>query len=113
MKSDLESINKDVQVLAITADATDPASYVNIAKAIETEFGGRLDSLVYNAGGGDSVGFGASKIHEMNVADFAQVTNLNYLGAVYAAKYLIPFLLRGGGKTIVNITSGAAHMTAL
>lgn len=121
--SDLDKVKKELQDLAkqtgsslnvstCACDATKPESYVQIKSLIEKEYGGRLDCLVYNAGGAPGKTVFEDKIHLMADADWTNTTDLNYHGAFYAAKYLIPVLLnpQSIGKLLINITSGASHL---
>lgn len=52
-------------------------------------------------------------IHDVNVESLQTTTALNYMSAYYMAKCLIPLMLElpSIGKTIINISSAASHMT--
>ncbi|EME44517.1 hypothetical protein DOTSEDRAFT_53595 [Dothistroma septosporum NZE10] len=86
IKNDCQSINGNFRILALAAHATDPTSYVIIVKALGRESDGRLHALVYNAGGGVSQGLFENNVHEMNFESYSTITDLNYLGALYATK---------------------------
>ena len=105
---------KDINVLVHLGDASKPETSKDIATLLETKCGGRLDVLVCNAGVGFSgKGYWTKHIHDAVVDDLDYVTAINYWSAWYAAKYLIPLMLKSQsiGKTVINISSGAAHLT--
>ena len=118
MKAELEDIaargGRTVKISIYIGDATKPESYQDINKLLETEYNGRLDCLVCNAGSSDMVS-GWGKLHDTDVEDFAGITNLNYLGPYYAARYLIPMMLNSQslGRTVINVTSGASHVLGM
>ena len=103
------SINVAVHV----GDATKPKTYDDIASLIGSEFNGRLDCLVCNAGGGRFPSSFSQALHENSTEDWQESTELNYLSVVYAANKLIPLLLKGEGKTLINISSLAAHIVEM
>lgn len=88
--------------LALSADVTDLASVERAAAAAHAAFG-RLDILHNNVGvthmGGPV---------ELSEAQFQAALDLN-IGPVYrCSKAVIPLMLKGGGGSIVNISSLAA-----
>lgn len=118
VKRELEHIASgngvDIKVSAIAGDASKEAHFQQIKQILQTEHGSRLDVLVNNAGAiGSTQGF-TNKLHETSSEDMELITSLNYLGPYYAMKQLIPLMLnpQSVGKTITNVSSLAAFMTA-
>ncbi len=86
--------------LAVRADV---AVQVEVEKLIEQaiERFGRIDTLVNNAG----VAL-AAKFTEQSIADFRQVMEVNFWGAVYACKAVVPQMRhQPGGGVIINVSS--------
>lgn len=117
-KSKLEKLAAELgvktKVTFLSGDAEKNETYVALKEHMEKEHGGRLDALVCNAGPGNAgPGSWTPKIHEQPIEDWDSVIGVNLNGPYYAAKHLIPLMLQAPsqGKTIVNIVSGAAHMT--
>ncbi|MBP5938754.1 SDR family oxidoreductase [Streptomyces sp. LBUM 1476] len=84
--------------ITLTADITDDAS----ARAAVDDFAGRagrIDVVVNNAG---TSGVGATR------ADWDRVFALNVTAAMQVARAAHPHLVRGGGGSVVNISSVAA-----
>lgn len=113
-KAELEQLAKDngseIKVSTLTGDAEKYETYVALRELVEKEHGGRLDALVCNAGPGNG---GAESWHPQvantPVDDWHSMLGVNVNGPFFAAKELIPLLLKSEGKTLVNIVSGAAH----
>ena len=117
-KGKLEKLAADlgqrVKVTTCTGDAEQQEAYIKLREHVEKEQGGRLDVLVCNAGPGTTdPKLWSKKIHEQDVDSFDSVIRVNLCGPYYAAKHLIPLMLKAPsqGKTIVNIVSAAAHFT--
>lgn len=118
-KGKLEKLATDLgqktKVTTCTGDAETQEAYIKLRELVEKEHGGRLDALVCNAGPGTTdPKTWTKKIHEQDVDSWDSIIRVNLCGPFYAAKHLIPLMLnpQSQGKTIVNIVSGAAHMTA-
>ncbi|EAU33968.1 predicted protein [Aspergillus terreus NIH2624] len=122
--SDLDRVKKELETLAqqtgqavkvstLVQDATKPESYTKLKDLLEEGFNGRLDTLVFCAGGGPVGTLWTPHIDETDVDEWNESIALNFTGSYYAAKYLVPLMLRpqSHGKTIVNITSAASHFT--
>ena len=62
---------------------------------------GRIDILVNNAG----VTGAPKPTHEITVAEWDQVLNVDARGPFLCTKHVVPFMIRGGGGSIVNISS--------
>jgi len=71
-------------------------------------FGG-LNVLVNNAGPVDLIQSGADrKAHELATNAFDQIVKVTLYGPFWCCKYALPHMVRGGGGSIVNISSIAA-----
>ncbi len=70
-----------------------------------TEFGGRIDILFNNAGAGFH-GFFDKLANE----DWENAFALNFYGALYGIRAVLPIMRKQGGGHIVNIISGIAFM---
>jgi NAD(P)-dependent dehydrogenase (short-subunit alcohol dehydrogenase family) len=86
--------------LAVRTDVADP---VQVARLIERaiERFGAVDTLVNNAG----VGL-AARFEEQSLEEFRRVMDVNFWGAVYACKAVVPRMrAQAGGGLIINIAS--------
>ncbi len=89
--------------LAAPVDVTDPASAARVAADAVARFG-RLDVLVQTVGG-----YRAGKpVHELDLATWDLMLNLNARSTLVMAQAVIPHLLRLGGGKIVNVAARAA-----
>jgi gluconate 5-dehydrogenase len=77
----------------------------------------RLDMLVNNAG----IGMGAinkgergapTPFYEIQVEDFMDVVNTNFIGYFLVARAFVPLMLRHGGGRVVNVSTSIRTMTA-
>ncbi len=75
-----------------------------VAEAV-TRFG-RLDGAVNNA----AVDGVAGSITETSVDVYRQVFDVNVLGVLLGMKHQVPAMLKSGGGSIVNTTSGLGHV---
>lgn len=74
---------------------------------------GRIDGLVNNAG----VGGTAKPTQNVTLDEFNSVMNVNVTGVFLCSKHVIPYMLKNGGGSVVNISSlaglvGAPYMSA-
>lgn len=84
-------------------DVVDEGSWrTAIAKASSDT--GRIDILVNNAG----IALGILPIAERDVLDWDRVMAVNVRGVFLGVKHALPFMIRGGGGAIVNMSSAAA-----
>jgi NAD(P)-dependent dehydrogenase (short-subunit alcohol dehydrogenase family) len=65
------------------------------------ELFGRLDILVNNA----AVAVNGKPTHELKAEEWDQVMNVNMRGTFLCTKYAIPFLMRSGKGSVINISS--------
>ncbi len=107
-KDELDRVVKDIErnqgkIIAVAGSVTDEA-HVQAAVTQTVQGFGRLDILVNNAGIGD---FG-KRIHEMDDATWAYVLDVNLTGVFRITRAAIPAMLKGGGGSIINISSIAS-----
>jgi len=115
-RSDLGAVEKDIisaasaagkkapRVLKLKLDVTSWEDIVKAAEDTEKEFG-RLDILINNAGYLSSW----IPIVEDDRDEHWKNYELNVRGTYWMCKAFLPLMLKGGEKTIVNLTSAGAH----
>lgn len=89
----------------IRTDVTDEASVKAAVTATEKQFG-KLDVLLNCAGG--SVGADAPLGKVDVAAVWRQTMQLDLLGTINCCHHAVPAIVRAGGGTVVNMSSGAA-----
>lgn len=99
----IEALAEEIDGVAVTCDVTSADSVAALAEAV----GPRLDVLVNNAGGA----FGADRVESADVADWAQMYEVNVLGVARVTQALLPALRASGAALIVNIGSTAGQVT--
>jgi NAD(P)-dependent dehydrogenase (short-subunit alcohol dehydrogenase family) len=82
-------------------DVTDEQAWIEVIAAVAKAHG-RLDILVNNAG----IGLGGSVL-DMTLADFRRQTAVNVDGVFLGCKHAIPLMRKGGGGSIINMSSVA------
>jgi 3-oxoacyl-[acyl-carrier protein] reductase len=87
------------EVLAVPADATDPAALEQFVNAAVDRFG-RVDILVNNVGGG-----GQATFMETTDNDWQATLDLTLWPAIRASRLVVPHMERQGGGAIVMISS--------
>lgn len=115
-RSDFTSVEKEIyaaaekagkkapKVLKLKLNVLDYESVQNAAKEIETSFG-RLDILINNAGYLSPF----EKIMDSDPGEYWMNYEVNVRGVYWITKCCLPLMLKGGEKTIVNISSIGAH----
>ena len=92
------------KVLGLACDVTKEEDVRGmIAKA--ATFGGRIDILFNNAGAGL-----AGSFEELTNEDWANAFALNFYGALYGIRAVLPIMRKQGSGHIVDIISGIAFM---
>jgi NAD(P)-dependent dehydrogenase (short-subunit alcohol dehydrogenase family) len=91
--------NAGAEVLAISADVTDPASVAEMMEAVRQRYG-HVDVLVNNAG---VIEVGPAKT--MSPADYQEAMATNFWGMLYPTLALLPEMRARKSGRIVNITS--------
>lgn len=91
-------------MLTVKLDVLDQSSVDGAAKQVEQEFGG-LDILVNNAGWIEKVAL----IGDSNPEEWWYTMEVNIRGVYLSTRAFLPMLLKGGMKTIFNLSSVGAH----
>jgi NAD(P)-dependent dehydrogenase (short-subunit alcohol dehydrogenase family) len=118
-RSDLTSLEAEItsaavangkkapKVLRLNIDVTEQASVENAAKEIEQTFG-RLDILINNAGYLSPF----TPMAETDPVTWWMNWEINIKGVYLVTRSLLPLMVKGGEKTIVNLTSiGGLNLT--
>ena len=92
------------EYFSVCADISDEAA-VNAAVARVTEQFGTIDILVNNAGFGIS-----GAIENTSDEDARRIFDVNFFGTLNLIKAVVPVMRRGGGGSIVNISSVAGEL---
>ena len=115
-RSDFAAVEKDIisaaqaagkkvpRILKIKVDVTNWADVEHASKETEKEFG-RLDILINNAGYLSSF----IPIVDDDWEDYWKNYEINIKGVYLTCKAFLPLLLKGGAKTVINLTSAGAH----
>ncbi len=92
------------KAFAVTCDISD---YSSVSDAIEFVFEktGRLDIVVNNAGTIEPL----APLVESDPEIWSQAADINYKGVYYSMRAAIPFMLKQGNGTVINMSSGAAN----
>lgn len=103
-------LNPNVQVEIASCDITDAGSLKALAATVGEKFG-RLDVCVVNSGVAGEAVPKVTDEDEEGLAMVKMASDVNYVGTFYAAKYLIPLLLKTekGAKAFVGINTGACE----
>ena len=88
---------------AIRCDVSQPD---DVEKLINTavEETGSIDVLINNAGMIDPI----ARLADSDPDAWGQIVDVNFKGVYHGLRYAIPEMVRAGGGTIINISSGAA-----
>ena len=81
LESQLNKMGKDNKAMFVQADVSNPESVEKMVEQVVMEYGG-LDAMISNAGV-----LRAGGLDEMDPKIFALMTNVNYAGYFYCAKY--------------------------
>lgn len=88
--------------LSLGLDVSDPEAVERAMTEAAARLG-RLDYLVNCAGVAPRVDEGRTA--EVPVASWRRVIDINLSGSFFAAKHAIPFMLKGGGGVVINLSS--------
>jgi NAD(P)-dependent dehydrogenase (short-subunit alcohol dehydrogenase family) len=86
-------------VVAVTADVSDPAAVKAYTDATAERWGGL--HVVFNNAGVNIPGV----FHEVPDAIIDRTIDVNLKGCIYGSRYAIPYMLAGGGGSIINTSS--------
>ncbi|RSM02397.1 hypothetical protein CEP52_008016 [Fusarium oligoseptatum] len=95
--------HSEPEILAIQADCSNPESVEALAEQVERAFG-HLDIVINNA-----AILSMQSILESDPAEWLSVLTVNVFGPYLVVRALLPLLLKGESKTIVNVCSVGAH----
>lgn len=90
---------KGGQALAVPTDVSDQSQVEELINTAIRHFG-RVDVLVNNAG----VAI-ASRFEQMALEDFRRLMDVNFWGAVYACRAVVPQMRKQRGGVILNVSS--------
>jgi 3-oxoacyl-[acyl-carrier protein] reductase len=93
--------------LSRVLDVTDPSSVERVMDNVVDELGG-LDVLVNNAGWSK-----IEPIAEMSLETWQKCLDVDLTGTFLCMRYALPHMIRGGGGSIVNISSISAYETSV
>lgn len=96
------------KVFSYVMDVEDRSAIEQVAKSVEKDLDGRLDILVNNAGYLETW----EKLADSDPDEWWKSWTVNIRGPYLVTRALLPLMLRGGDKTIVNLSSIGAHRTA-
>lgn len=102
-----DEIERGERITALPVDVGDPASI----DAVVAAAGGRVDVLVYVAGG--ILGQVPRPLEEVTPEDFAAIVDANLKGCFLFARAVAPGMKKAGGGRIVTISSRAGLATSL
>ncbi|MDR3149863.1 MAG: SDR family oxidoreductase [Oscillospiraceae bacterium] len=89
--------------LPFAGDVMKPEDCEAMIKAT-VEFGGKIDVLVNNAG----IDSPAGAVADMPIDGFRRILETNLFGSFYTMHFAIPYFIKQGGGSIVNVASLAA-----
>ena len=90
----------------VSLDVTDPANVRQAAQWVETEFGGKLDVLVNNAG----IASERCAPSETDLAKFKMIYDTNVFGPFIVTQAMLPLLKRADAARVVNVSSGLGSL---
>jgi NAD(P)-dependent dehydrogenase (short-subunit alcohol dehydrogenase family) len=96
---------QEPKIFSIALDVSDSFSVTDAARKVESEFG-RLDILVNNAGILETF----KPIADSDIDAWWTTYEVNVKGVYLCSRTLLPLLLKGGLKTIVNVSSIGANV---
>lgn len=85
-------------------DVADAAQWATVVQAVQTRFG-RIDALINNAGV-----LVTNSIETVSLEEYQRVIAVNQTGPFLGMQAVIPVMKRGGGGSIVNVSSTAGSV---
>jgi meso-butanediol dehydrogenase/(S,S)-butanediol dehydrogenase/diacetyl reductase len=98
----LDQTAKDLPKESVVICQSDVSKYEDVKRMVATalEFGGKLDILVNNA----SI-YTVASITDLDPAEWQSVLDINLTGPFLLMKECIPYMVKNGGGSIINIAS--------
>ncbi|WP_243287666.1 SDR family NAD(P)-dependent oxidoreductase [Geothrix terrae] len=93
------------RVVRVPLDVADPASVQEAAARLEEALEDRLDLLINNAGYLEA----SAPLAESDPDEWWKAMTINLRGPYLVTRALLPLLLQGGDRTVVNTSSIGAH----
>ncbi|KAG9251072.1 uncharacterized protein F5Z01DRAFT_331012 [Emericellopsis atlantica] len=103
------ALNASTNVVTVSCDITSNDDVATLAATIREKFGGRLDTVVVNAG--YSGPLSKATFLEEDPKDVEKAFGIHCLGTWYAAHHLVPLLLESKGSFIAISTMAAPMIT--
>lgn len=102
----IEALAQELRdALAVACDVTRAEQVQHAIDATIKKFG-RIDALINNAGQGLH-----ADIEDIKIGDFKELLDLNSVAPLAMMQAVIPYMLKQGGGSIVNVSSGATLAT--
>jgi len=102
----ISAVASEIDGLAVPGDAADPAHAAEVVRTAVDRFGG-LDVVVANAGTGSGGAAG-----ETDGESWSRTLEVNLTGPLFLIRAALPALIRGGGGSIVLVSSVAALVSS-
>ncbi|KAJ5217008.1 hypothetical protein N7468_010016 [Penicillium chermesinum] len=101
---EVRSINPSAKVIVTKCDASSDEDNAKLAETVKSEFSGRLDAVVVNAGYSGPM---IPDVVQEAPSDFQNSFDVNVVGPFLAAHYLLPLLMASekGAKSFITISS--------
>lgn len=103
--TELNRLNKELaeEKLSVEILPCNVASSQNVDQTVKKIYAeGKIDCLINNAG---ITSYKAAV--DNSVQEITDIININMLGSIYCAKYILPHFIKQGGGTIINVLSTA------
>ncbi|MBN1994289.1 MAG: SDR family NAD(P)-dependent oxidoreductase, partial [Anaerolineae bacterium] len=99
----LDKVAQSLPEGTVVACAGDVTNLEDVQRMVETTLGftGKLDVLVNNA----AIDPGGTTVVDIDPALWHSVLEINLTGPMYLMKVAIPYMIEGGGGSIINIAS--------
>lgn len=93
-------IGNGSEVFPVAFDVSDKDAMFIFAKSVKERFG-QIDVMINNAG----ISIGEYSLHQMDMALFERVMDVNFYGMLYGSQAFIPYLLEQPEAALLNVSS--------